>query len=78
MKFWQGFGKGMKDFGELIGTLVNTVLLMVVYIVGVGITAILAKIVSKNFLEKKKKGSETYWNDLDIKTKPIKEYYRQF
>ena len=77
--FFTGLKQGMKEFGENINLIVNSVLLLFVYIIGVGITSLIAKIVGKHFLERKlSKEAKTYWSDLNIKRKPLKEYYRQF
>ncbi len=77
--FFTGLKTGMKEFGENITLIVNSILLFIVYLLGVGITSIIAKIVGKHFLERKlSKEAKTYWSDLNIRRKPIKEYYRQF
>ena len=75
--FFKGFKKGMKNFGDKITVIVNTILLTVTYLVGVGLTSIAAKIVGKKFLGKNK-SKESYWSDLDLKKEPIEKYYRQF
>lgn len=77
-QFYRGFKGGMKKFGENIALIINTILLFFVYLIGVGITSIVAKIVGKHFLEKKLSKKDTYWNSLKLKKKPIEEYYRQF
>jgi len=78
-KFSKGFAEGFKDFGNNISIIVNSVLLLIVYILGVGITSLIAKIFGKHFLEMKlSKKEKTYWSDLNLKKKPIEEYYRQF
>ena len=78
-EFFKGFKKGMKEFGHCISIIINTVLLSIVYIIGVGITSIIAKLAGKQFLELKlNKKAKTYWNNLNIKKRPIDEYYRQF
>jgi hypothetical protein len=77
--FSKGFAQGFKDFGNNISIIVNSVLLLIVYILGVGITSLIAKIFGKHFLEMKlSKKEKTYWSDLNLKKKPIEEYYRQF
>ncbi|MBI2543297.1 MAG: hypothetical protein HYW24_03865 [Candidatus Aenigmarchaeota archaeon] len=79
VQFFRGFQKGMKGFGLNISTIVNTVLLSVVYVVGVGLTSILAKISKKRFLEMTiSEEKETYWDELNLKKKSMEEYYRQF
>jgi len=77
-RFLIGFKKGMSNFGYNIALIINTILLAIVYIIGVGLTFIFAKIFRKHFLETKLSKKDTYWHDLNLKKKPIEEYYRQF
>lgn len=77
--FFDGFQKGMKDFGSNINLIVNSILLLIVYLVGVGITSLLAKLSGKHFLERKiSLEKKTYWSDLNLKKKELEKYYRQF
>ena len=76
--FFNGFKKGMNNFGLLMTTLVNTLLLSIIYLLGVGITSLFAKLKGKNFLKLKKNDGDSYWQDLDLKKKDIKNYYKQF
>jgi len=74
----KGFRNGIKKFGEDIAVLVNTALLTIVYIIGIGITSIFARIFRKKFLDLKIENKESYWENLNLKTKSIESYYRQF
>jgi len=51
--FYRGFKRGMRIFGENIALIINTFLLTIVYLIGVGLTSILAKITGKHFLDTK-------------------------
>ena len=77
-QFFEGAKKGMSNFGHNIALIINTILLTFVYLIGVGLTSIFAKIFRKHFLETKLSKKDTYWSDLNLKKKPIGEYYRQF
>jgi hypothetical protein len=74
---FKGIKEGMAGFGETISILVNSILLTFVYFVGVGMTSLIAKLSGKHFLETKKKMG-SYWSELNLKKKEMKEYYRQF
>ena len=76
-QFFKGFQKGIKNFSDNISTIINFLLLSIVYFTGVGLTSITAKIFCKHFLNTKKK-EDSYWHNLDLKKKQIEEYYRQF
>ena len=77
-QFSSGFKKGLKNFGLTISTLINSILLTVVYLTGVGLTSIIAKIFRKHFLEMKLSNKDSYWSDLNLKKKSVEEYHRQF
>ncbi len=77
--FVNGFKKGQKGFGEVISSIVNLILLLLVYILGIGLTYIVARFAKNKFLalspDNEKK---TYWEDLNLTKKPMEEYCRQF
>ena len=77
--FCKGFIEGSKEFGLSINILVITSLLTVVYVLGVGVTSIVAKAIGKHFLNTQlAKNQDTYWTELNLKKKEIDEYYKQF
>jgi uncharacterized membrane-anchored protein YhcB (DUF1043 family) len=76
---FDGFKHGFEDFGHTIGNLVNSILLSITYIVGVGPTSLIAKIVRRSFLDTRPDAEmESYWTEIDSGKKPIEEHYRQF
>jgi len=78
-QFFKGFKNGMELFGSTIASIVNSVLLLIVYLVAVGITWFFAKLFRKHFLNLKlSKKSKTYWQDLNLKKKSEDKYYRTF
>jgi hypothetical protein len=77
-QFFKGFCRGFKGFSQNIALIVNTVLLTLVYVIGVGVTSMIAKIFKKQFLEIKLSKKNSYWSDLGLKKKSMQEYYRQF
>ena len=76
--FIKGLKQGMSLFGHTIATLVNTILLTLVYLLGVGITSVIAKIFRKKFLKRKPEEVNSYWENLNLKTQNKENYYRQF
>jgi hypothetical protein len=78
-KFFKGVKEGQHLFGETIATLINSILLSIVYILGAGSTFLFSKIAGKNFLDKAlDKNSKTYWEEMNLSTKKKGEYYKQF
>lgn len=77
--FFSGFRKGFLDFGQFITGIINFILLSFAYFIGIGLTSIIAKLLKKHFLETRfSEKSNSYWTDLNLKKRDIKEYYRQF
>ncbi|NIO20671.1 MAG: hypothetical protein GTN76_08010 [Candidatus Aenigmarchaeota archaeon] len=62
---------------NFISSAVNTVLLSIVYFVGIGLTSLIGKAFRKKFLDTGKTEAKTYW--IQYKGKKSKEsYYRTF
>jgi large-conductance mechanosensitive channel len=77
--FFNGLKHGFSEYGLFITGLVNYFLLSLVYFIGVGLTAVLAKAAGKHFMKLKKDPSaSTYWVDCRIEKKDAEDYYRQF
>lgn len=76
--FFKGFSEGFKEFSCNITVIVNSILLLIIYLTGIGLTAILAKLFNKSFLDIKTSNKETYWSDLNLKKKSFDEYLKQF
>ena len=77
--FFVGTQEGIKSFGEGIQSVVNTILLSAVYLVGVGIAWLMCKVSKRTFFaEKPRPEATSYWEPLDLKKRPIEEYRRQF
>ena len=78
--FFSGLKAGMMEFGENISAIINSILLSIIYILGIGMPSIVAKIVGKKFMPlSPEKGAKTYWSDMNVgDTKDKDKYYRQF
>lgn len=75
MKFFSEAKKGMATFGQTIAIIVNSILLLFVYLIGVGFTSVLSRIFGKKFLDLKL-GKKTYWKK--VKKEGAESHYRQF
>lgn len=76
--FLTGFVVGFRYFGRGLSVTINTALLLPVYLVGVGMTSLFARAVSKSFLDTGPVKKDTYWSDLKLQKKSNECYYRQF
>lgn len=68
---WQKF----KVFGEFIASIVNFILLLPVYFIGVGMSAVFLKISGKKALELIPDKQQRYWKEYEIKTE--KKYLKR-
>lgn len=76
---FKSFKEGMKDFGLTISIIVNTLLLFIVYFIGIGITSCIAKVFNKHFFQTEiSSDRKSYWDDLDLTKQNMESYYRQF
>ena len=79
LKLFEGFKAGFREVGEVLAGLVNLLLLSLVYLAGVGLTSIVAKIFGKHFLNlKQQKDKKTYYEELNLSKESKETYYRQF
>jgi len=79
MSFIEELKEGQKEFGHDISAIINSALLTFVYVFGVGLTSLTAKIFGKKFIDLRiEKKNKTYWEDLNLGKKTKEEYYRQF
>jgi len=74
--FLKGLRQGFRNFSHLLTDVVNFVLLLIVYLIGIGIVSIISKLFGKRYLDLKSNGSS--WVVRKLKKKPIEEYYRLF
>jgi len=78
-EFIEGYKEGQKLFGETIASIINSLLLTIVYFIGVGLTSIFSRIFGKRFMDINiDKSSSSYWTDLNLNKKEKREYLRQF
>lgn len=75
--FIKGFKKGFKNFGTSVTNVVNFIILLIVYILGIGLSAIVARVVGKKFLDLSH-NKDSYWVTTPIGTEDKDEYYRMY
>jgi hypothetical protein len=76
--FLQGIKLGMVEFGNNLNGILVSLILLFVYILGVGSTALIAKLIGKHFLDLNSKKKKSYWVDLNLSKKELREYLNQF
>jgi hypothetical protein len=79
MGFFKGIKDGFLEFGQSIAAITNWIFLLILYVVGVGLTSLVAKIIGKHFLNVKlDKGKKSHYEHINMVTEPKENYYRQF
>ena len=75
-QFVEGCRDGALRVGKNVALVVNTLLLVPVYFLGIGTSSLLVKLARKDPLGNR--GEDSYWNDLALGKRPMEEYHRQF
>lgn len=79
IKIFSFFKKTAEKIGLTMAFVVNSLLLLVVYTIGVGLTSVVAKIVGKRFLEIRPSSEmSSYWNDVVPRKKSFGDHFKQF
>jgi len=77
--FASGIFEGMKEFGSNISIIVNSLLLLIVYVLGVGASSLAARMLNKKLFDFQiSKSRSTYWIDMNMQKQGIAGYKRQF
>lgn len=78
LKFFEGFKDGFRSFPYTVTNIINFVLLLVVYIFGIGIVAIISKLFGKHYLDLKKTQNRSNWKEHKVTKQPLEDYCRTF
>ena len=77
--FFDGMIGGFKTFSSGVVNIVNLILLLIVYLLGVGLTSLVAKIFNKHFLDiahrTRSSRIKSYWKDKKQETKDYDNQY---
>ena len=76
--FLSGFHHGFGKFGRSVANAVNSVLLCIMYFLGVGSAAIITRIAGTKLLKLDAQEKKSYYTEVEIGGEPNDEYYRQF
>ncbi len=77
--FFSGWLEGFKEVGHTFVIFFNAIFLTIAYVLGIVITAVIARLVGKRFLDMEIRTTRpSYWCDHVVKSEPIKKYERQF
>jgi len=74
--FGRGFKNGFQEFSKGVGHTISIFMLLLAYVIGIGIVAVISKTFRKNFLQMKKQ--ESYWVQRNLGKQELEEYKRAF
>ena len=77
-KIWEAIKKIFEPVSKIISSIVNFILLAIVYFIGIGPVAISMKLFGNHFLELKKQNKKTNWHEHKVTKQPLEKYYRTF
>ena len=77
-KLWLSVKSVLEPVSKFMASVVNLVLLFVVYFIGIGIVSIISKLSGKHFLNLKIQNKTSDWHNHKVKKEPIEKYYRMF
>lgn len=76
--FIRGFKKGFSAHGKNLALLVSSLMLSFVYVFGIGMTAMFAKITKKKLIDVGPGKKKSYWAKIRLSTERLDNYYKQF
>ncbi|MBI3034771.1 hypothetical protein HYY71_00465 [Candidatus Woesearchaeota archaeon] len=68
----------IEPVAKTISSIVNFILLALVYFIGIGVVSISMKIFKRHFLELKKTNRKSNWQEHRVTKQPLEKYYRTF
>lgn len=68
----------LEPVAKAISSIVNFVLLAIVYFIGIGPVSISMKLFQRHFLELKKQNKKSNWHEHKVTKESIEKYYRTF
>ncbi len=78
-QLFNGFKKGFGSAGHLVSNIVNTILLLIVYVLGIGIISLYFNLKKKDLLNLKTKTvNESYWQDKKNRNKTKEDSLKPF
>ncbi len=78
--FFKGLSSGFQEPGHFLARLINTLLLLIVFIFGVGPVALIARLRGKRYLGTTsfQQTVTTYWQDYSLDNKSKEDYTKLF
>ena len=77
-KIWHTVKSVLEPIGKAISSIVNFVLLLIVYVLGIGPVSCIAKLFGKHFLDLKNTNKKSNWHEHKVTKQPVETYYRTF
>lgn len=76
--FFTGLKEGFESFASIIVSIVNYVLLSLLYSFGIGPVSIIAKVRKKHFIELGKEKRDSYWVQRKEEKQNLEDHYKMY
>ena len=77
-EFWNITKKSFETVSKIISSVINFILLSIVYFVGVGSVSLIAKLFGNHFLELKSDNRTSTWKDRHVDNETLESSKRTF
>lgn len=68
----------LEPVAKTISSIVNFILLALVYFISIGLVSMFMKLFRRHFLDLKKQNKESNWHEHKVTKQPLRDYYRTF
>ena len=77
-KIWNAIKSVLEPVANAVNAVVNLILLLLVYFIGIASVSIIMKLSGKHFLELKKQNRKSNWHEHKLTKQPLEQYHRTF
>lgn len=77
-EFARGFVQGFRGFGMFVNDVISFVLLLIVFLVGIGPVSLIGKATGKRFIPVGNEDRTSYWAPRILGTEAIERYEKQY
>ena len=68
----------LEPVAKTISSIVNFILLALVYFISIGLVSMFMKLFRRHFLDLEKQKKESTWHEHNVAKQPLEDYYKSF
>ena len=77
-KIWNAVKAFLEPVNKFMSSIVNFILLSLVYAFGIGPVSLISKLFGNHFLALKKQNKSSNWQEHRVEKQPLEKYFRTF